>query len=232
MITGDQLLDVFAAYNSQIWPMQIVAYLVGITCLVLVIRKTRFFNQLVSVLLATLWLWVAFVFWLPSLLQGYTPAFVFIAIFLIQGLLILFNLVTSKLVFGVEKGIYTVIGWFFVLYSLLGYPLIGALLGRTYPHTPPFGLSPCPLVTFTFGLMLFTKPKAPKALLVLPFLYALTGFFWAAIGIIEDVGMLASGLFGGGSIWVRDSKPSTPQQLKPPIVSTEPGWSLNLKDDN
>lgn len=232
MITSDQLLDLYGAYNSQILPMQIVAYALGIACMILIFHNTRYSNQLICACLAFFWLWVAFVFWIPILLQRYTPAFVFSAIFLVQGLLFLHNLITSKLVFGLDKGIYTIIGGIFVLYALLGYPLIGAWLGHTYPHTPPFGLSPCPLVTFTFGMMLISKSKAPKSLLVFPFMFALTGIYWVANGLFEDVGMVASGLFGVAFIWVRDSKLPASQHLQPPYVSTEPGWSLNLRDDN
>ena len=231
MINGDQLIDVFAAYNSQIWPMQIVAYAFGIACLVLVFRKTRYSNQVISAVLAFFWLWVAFVFWLPSLLQGFTPALFFTIIFLIQGLLFLLNTIKPKLDFGMGKGIYPLGGWIFVLFALLGYPLIGALFGHTYPYMPPFGVSPCPLVTFTFGLTLLTKSKVPKALLVFPFLYALTGILWVAIGIIEDIGMIASGLFGLTLIWMRDSQSTSFQPLESPSVSNEGGWSLNLPDN-
>ena len=230
MITGDQLLDVFATYNSQIWPMQIVAYAFGIACLVLVFRKTGYSNQVISAFLAFFWLWVTFVFWLPSLLQGFTPALLLSALFLIQGMLFLLDLFKRKLIYGVKKDIYTLAGLFFVAYALLGYPLFGVLLGHTYPHMPPFGLSPCPLVTFTFGLMLLTEGKVPKALLVIPFIYALTGFLWVSIGIIEDTGMIASGLLGTALVWMRDSQATTVQQFESPSVSNEAGWSLNLPD--
>ena len=42
MITVEQLLEVFATYNPQIWPMQIVAYVLGIVCVYLAVRKTAF----------------------------------------------------------------------------------------------------------------------------------------------------------------------------------------------
>ena len=66
--TLEQLLDLFAVYNARIWPMQIVAYLLGIAGFVLAFRRGNLSNRLIPAILAFFWLWVAFVFWLPNAL--------------------------------------------------------------------------------------------------------------------------------------------------------------------
>jgi hypothetical protein len=224
-LTAEQLLGVFATYNAQIWPMQIVAYLLGLAGFALVFRKSNLSNRLISAILAFFWLWVAFAFWLPAGLQGFWPGYIFLAIFLIQGVLFLIQTVKPKLVFGYHSSLVSWAGIFFVLYALIGYPLFGAFIGHTYPRTPPFGLTPCPLVVFTFGLFLLTFQKVPKSLLVIPFFYALSGFYWVFIvGIPEDVGMILSGLLGAWLIWYRDSK-TTPV---PSSGLPKAGWSLDL----
>ena len=228
--TLEQLLDLFAVYNARIWPMQIVAYLLGVAGFVLAFRKSNLSNRLIPAILAFFWLWVAFVFWLPNALAGFAPGYLFAGIFLIQGLLFLVQGVRTKLVFGYQASLAAWLGIFFVLYALVGYPLFGVLIGHAYPHAPPFGLTPCPLITFSFGLFLMTSQKVPKALLIIPFCYALSGILWVSIGVLEDIGMVLSGLLGVGLIWARDAKAAAVHLSEASPASTDAGWSLDLVD--
>jgi len=228
--TAEQLLGVFAAYNAQIWPMQIAAYLLGIAGFVLAFGKSKFSNRLIPAILAFFWLWVGFAFWLPSAGQGFTPGYLFAAIFLVQGVLFLIQAVRPKLAFGFQANLASWAGIVFVLYALLGYPLFGFFIGHVYPTTPPFGLTPCPVVTYTFGLLLLTTKKVPRSLLIIPFFYALSGFLWVSIGIVEDIGMLLSGLVGLWLIWTRDARQAATPPLDRSLNASDPGWSLDLSD--
>ena len=223
MITVEQLLEVFAAYNPQIWPMQFVAYMLGLAAVYLALRKTPLSERGIPAILAFFWLWVALLFWLPSVLQGFTPGYFFVAIFLIQGLLFLNFAIRPRLHFRYQAGLQTWIGLGMVIYAMVGYPLVGLLVGHSYPRMPPFGLTPCPLVTFTFGLLLLSERKVPKVLLILPFFYSLSGFIWVSIGMWEDIGMILSGLVGTGWILYRDSRVPAESQVNG-------GWSLDIPD--
>ena len=55
-LTGEQLLGVFSDYNRMIWPMQIVAYLLGLIGLIFGIRKINLSNRLIPTILAFFWL--------------------------------------------------------------------------------------------------------------------------------------------------------------------------------
>lgn len=228
--TEEQLLGVFAAYNALIWPMQIVAYLLGIAGFALAFRKSKLSNRLIPAILGFFWLWVALMFWLPAGGQGFAPGYFFAGIFFIQGLLFAFQAWKPRLIFGYQANLSAWTGIFFVLYALVGYPLFGTLIGHIYPYASPFGLTPCPLVAFTFGLFLLTAGKVPKALLIIPFCYALSGFLWVSIGMVEDIGMILSGLVGIWLIWKRDARKVTVPPSKVPSASTEGGWSLDLTD--
>jgi hypothetical protein len=230
--TEEQLLVVFADYNAQIWPMQIVAYLLGIAGFVLAFRKSSLSNRLIPAILAFFWLWVAFMFWLPSAGQGFAPGYIFAGIFLIQGLLFLIQALRPKLVFGYQANPVAWAGIFFVLYALVGYPLFGMLIGHTYPYASPFGLTPCPLVAFTFGVLLLTVQRIPKALLIIPLFYAFSGFLWVSIGMTEDIGMILSGLVGIWLIWTRDAKAAASPLPEASPKSSEAGWSLDLTDED
>jgi len=228
-LTGEQLLGVFAEYNAMIWPMQIVAYLLGAVGLYLSIRKTSLSNRLVPAILAFFWLWVGLAFWFPSGQQGFAPAYLFAAIFLVQGVLFLIQAVRPKLAFGFQANLAAWVGILFVLYALVGYPLFGYFIGHVYPATPPFGLTPCPVVAYTFGLLLLATHKVPRSLLIIPFCYSLSGFLWVSIGIVEDIGMIASGLLGVGLIWIRDARQST-VHAEDTSASNPVGWSLDVID--
>lgn len=230
MITEEQLLEVFAAYNPMIWPMQIVAYLLGLSAVYLVVRKTTISNRAVPAVLAFFWLWVGLAFWLPSVFQGYMPGIFFTALFLIQGGLLAAFTIKPGLEFGFKRDACAWAGIFCLLYALVGYPLAGALIGHTYPYMSPFGLTPCPVVTFTFGLLLLSTSKIPKILLVIPFFYAMSGFLWISIGMWEDIGMLVSGLLGAGLLWYRDARrTATPSGARVPAPTIN-GWSLDLPE--
>lgn len=230
MITGEQLLQVFAAYNPQIWPMQFVAYLLGVAAVYFAVRKMAFSARGIPAILAFFWLWVGLLFWLPSVQQGFTPGILFVVVFLIQGVLFVWEAIRPRLNFEVSPGWITRVGWGVVLYALVGYPFVGALVGHVYPHMSPFGLTPCPVVTFTFGLLLWTRPKVPKALLIIPFLYALSGFIWISIGMWEDIGMVLSGILGMGFLWLRDAKSPDPESESTRSGAVQGGWSLDLPD--
>ena len=97
------------------------------------------------------------------------------------------------------------VGWAFVVYAMVVYPIIGALSGHGYPNSPAFGLVPCPTTIFTFGLLLWSDRKVPKYLLVLPFVWSLIGFTAAlTLGIREDYGLLVAGLVGTAMLIWRD----------------------------
>jgi hypothetical protein len=229
-ITEEQLLAVFAAYNEQIWPMQLVAYLLGFLGLFLAVRPTLFSSRLVPAILAFFWLWVAVFFWLPGARQGFVPGYLLAAVFATQGSLFLATALRSKLAFGSQANLTSWTGILIALYAMVGYPAAGLMANHIYPQAPPFGLTPCPLVTYTFGLLLLTQAKVPRILLILPLLYAISGLYWSTIGMVEDAGMALSGLLGVWLIRVRESKRAA---VQPSDFSSEPsdaGWSLDIPD--
>jgi hypothetical protein len=83
-----------------------------------------------------------------------------------------------------------------VLYALLICPLLGILAGHRYPATPTFG-APCPTTIFTLGLLFFLRPPFPRAVAVIPLLWAAVGSIAAfELGVVQDFGLLAAGMLG------------------------------------
>lgn len=198
------LLATFEKYNRDIWPMQIVAYLLGIVALFFAFRRTAYSNRLTTGILAFLWLWTGIGFFLFYFAKVYTPAYVFGGLFIIQAILFLADLNKPRLSYGFKADSFALVGLLFITYAMVGYPLVGYLIGHRYPQMPPFGLTPCPLVVFTFGLFLLTDRKVPVLYLIIPLLWAAGGILPVSVGIYEDIGLILSGIVGTILILYRD----------------------------
>jgi hypothetical protein len=205
-LTLPQLLATFEKYNLAIWPMQVLAYVLGLVALFFAIKPSRYSSRIITGILSFLWLWTGIVFFPLYFGPVYTPAYAFGLLFIVQGALFLVSVVKSRLSFAFEGDVYPIVGLLFIAYAMLGYPAVGYLLGHIYPRTPPFGLTPCPGTIFTFGLFLLTDKKVPKLFLVIPLLWALGGVMPVSVGILEDVGLITAGILGTAMIVYRDSK--------------------------
>jgi hypothetical protein len=120
----------------------------------------------------------------------------------------IFGVWRSELSFHFERTLHGYAGAVFLAYALVVYPVLGYLLGHSYPSSPTFG-APCPTTIFTFGMLLWTNKRVRLVVFAIPFLWSLFGFSAALkLGIYEDVGLLLAGLVGA-FLLVR-SKPTDP----------------------
>jgi hypothetical protein len=191
----EMLLGYFAVYNERIWPMQLLGYIVALLALVPLFRQGKAWNRVVTGVLALIWLWLGLVFWMPAAGEN-APLYVPTVLFIVQGVLFLIALARERIAYGrPERGVDMAIGLTFVTYALVGYPLVGLLVGHVYPYAvfPP--LFPCPFIIFFFGVLFFAE-RVPRHLLIIPALWAATGILWSYLGMVEDIGMLIAGLVG------------------------------------
>lgn len=198
--TLEQFLGVFARYNETIWPAPILLNALALASLMLAgysmaCRRLPRIDRLITGFLGLLWIWTGLVYHLLFFAPINPAARIFGALFLVQGLAFLVLAWRRPLVFRRTSRWRTALGAVILLYGLVLYPALGYLLGHRYPFAPTFG-APCPMVIFTFGLLLWTE-KVPRPLVIIPFLWSLLGFTAAlALGIREDVGLLISGIIG------------------------------------
>jgi len=205
-LTLPNILAAFEKYNVAIWPMQVLAYVLGLVALFFAIKPSRYSSRIIAAILAFLWLWTGIVFFPFYFALVYTPAYAFGVLFIIQGLLFLATVLKPRLSFGFKGDLYSIVGLLFIAYAMIGYPVVGYFLGHIYPQTPAFGLTPCPAAVFTFGLFLLTDKKVPKLFLIIPLLWALGGVLPVSVGILEDIGLIISGVLGTAMILYRDRK--------------------------
>jgi len=201
--TIDQFLAVFGDYNQSIWPWQIVLNALAVLLVVAVLKKWTFAARLILYSLSFLWLWMAFMYHYLFFSQINPISKVFSVLFIAQALIFSYLGYQKNLDLEIKLDYVGVIGSLLIVYALLAYPVLGYILGRSYPKAPTFGV-PCPTTIFTFGILLFSRQKIFWPLLVIPFIWSLVGFSAAwSLGMVEDYGLVISGLFWFGTQFVK-----------------------------
>ena len=174
--TPDQFHAVFVSYNQAIWPIQIAAYQLGGLAVALLFWKPQGADRVIAGILAAMWLWTGIAYHGLFFSAINTAAYLFAAMFVIQGgYLIYAGVYRGQIRFGLRSSPATWIGLVFVAYAAIVYPLIGVTTGHPYPAMPVFGVTPCPVTIFTFGLLLLAKPPLSRWLLAIPFVWSLIG---------------------------------------------------------
>ncbi len=193
----EQFLQIFEKYNQAIYPFQFVLILVAIAAVFLAASRKPFASRLISCLLGFLWLWTGIVYHLIFFTTISPPAYLFGTLFILQGLLFLYEGVArNRLSFRASRRFDGILGAVLIAYALVIYPLIGYALGRIFPSTPTFG-TPCPTTIFTFGLLLWADRKISLSLLIIPILWSIVGTSAALnFGVKEDFGLLIAATMG------------------------------------
>jgi len=174
--TRDLFVAVFAAYNEAMWPARVVAPLIGAGIAAQALRQARRGDRWSAAGLALMWLWTGVAYHGIYFSRINPLATAFGVLFVAQGLLLLRAAVQQdRLVFGSPGGPTAWLGWALVTYALVGYPLVGLMAGQSAAELPSFGITPCPVVLFTLGMLLLTTAPVPRALLAIPWLWSLIG---------------------------------------------------------
>jgi hypothetical protein len=203
--TVEQFLGVFARYNQAIWPTQVVAYLLGLAAVGLALRRQPYSDRAITAILALFWLFVGVVYH-ATFFRAINPiAVVFGALFVVQALVLVWSgLLHDRLAFAPDHGPRSLGGTVVVLYALVIYPLLGLAFGHVYPQAPVFGVAPCPMTIFTFGLLMWTDARMPKWVLIVPLLWSALGLSAATtLGVVEDLGLIAAALTAAGFLLTR-----------------------------
>ena len=191
----EQFFQVFEMYNRAVFPTQAVLVVMALVMAILATRPFPLSSKIISLFLAFLWLWMGIVYHLLFFSKINPGAFVFAAFFTVQGLMFFHQgVVHSRLAFRAGRDIYGTVGFLFILYALVVYPILGYARGGAYPFMPTFGL-PCPTSIFTFGILLLTAKRPSPLLLIIPFLWSLVGTYAGLdFGIGEDLGLPVAGI--------------------------------------
>jgi hypothetical protein len=191
----EEFVALFAKYNDAVWPVQVLAYLLGLAMVAMVLRPSRAGDRAVAAGLAAMWLWTGVAYQWLQFSTINPAAYGFAMLFVLQGVLFSVAAARGTLSFGTPARQMAWAGLAFVVYAMLLYPLVGLLSGHRYPALPMFGIAPCPVVIFTFGMLMMASAPVSRWLLVVPLVWSLVGGSAAALlGVPQDWFLLFSGL--------------------------------------
>jgi len=202
--TREQFFAVFADYNRAVWPAQVLAYLLALAALGLLLRRPPAAERVMPSLLAMMWGWTGIAYHALFFAAINPAARAFAALFVLQALLFAQVALQGGMRFAGRRGARAAWGWLLVAYAAVAYPLLGMATGHAWPGLPMFGVTPCPLVLFSFGVLLLAQPPLPRRLLVVPLLWALVGGSAAfLLGVPQDWPLLIGGLVVVPLLWRR-----------------------------
>jgi hypothetical protein len=193
--TTEQFYAVFTAYNGAVWPASIAAYVLGAAAVVLAIRGGSVSSRIVAAILALMWAWTGIAYHMGFFSAINRAAWIFGALFAAQALLLLYcGTYRNRIALGAPLNLRSGAGYLLIFYATIAYPLIGLALGHDYMALPQFGVTPCPVALFTFGLILLAPGPIPWPVLVIPVLWSLIGGSAAVLlNVPQDWVLLASG---------------------------------------
>jgi hypothetical protein len=204
--TPEQFLDIFVSYNDAIWPLQIAAYFLGISAVAMVLRPAPASDRAILAILAAMWLWTGLAYHASFFATINTAAYVFAVLFIAQAAYLAFAAWKPPVRFEFDGGLAAWMGLALVVYAAVLYPLIGLWLGHAVRELPMFGVTPCPVTIFTFGLFLLTTSRLPRGLIAIPFVWSLIGGSAAILlNVPQDWLLLASGFISIPLIVMRDA---------------------------
>ena len=207
--TPEQFLGVFVNYNDAIWPIQIAAYVLGAISIASLFRRTRAADRVIAGILAAMWLWTGVAYHALSFSVINKAAYIFAALFIVEGCYLVYaGVYRDQIRFGLRPLLATAVGISLMAYTAIAYPLIGVATGHRYPEMPMFGVTPCPVTIFTFGMLLLTLRPVPSWLFVIPFVWSLIGGSAAILlNVPQDWLLLVSGFIASPLMFFRDRQP-------------------------
>jgi len=143
----------FELYNSEIWPGQVLALLVGLAMLALLGNRGPWQGRVISVALAAAWLWVAWAYHYARYATINWAAVYFAAAFALEAFLLLVLGVGRGLDLQAKAGWNGRAGVGLVVFALVLQPLIGPLVGRSWSQVEIFAIAPDPTVVATLGVV-------------------------------------------------------------------------------
>jgi hypothetical protein len=190
-----QFFAVFADYNAAIWPLQIVAYAMGILAVIALWSREPSAKPMILVVLALLWAVNGIGYHALFFAKINPIAEVFAALFVLQALLfVACALRQNDFYFELRHDFRSAIGLSFIVYALLIYELIGYWAGHGLMAGPLFGVSPCPTTIFTIGLLLLARGRSVIWLAIIPLLWSLIGLSAASqFDVQEDLALPIAG---------------------------------------
>ncbi len=191
--THEQFLEVFGAYNRALWPAALLLWLLSVGALVATLLRGAAASRYCVALLSVHWAWAGVAYHLVMFRSINPAATLFGALFVLESALLAWRGWSGRLQLAAPSSAWGRVGVAVIAYGLL-YPVLGLLLGLSYPRYPSFGV-PCPTTIVTVGFLLLGSRHEARWLGVIPLAWSVVGGSAAiAMSVRADFGLMVAGV--------------------------------------
>lgn len=174
----------FELYNADLWPAPLLTLGLGVGCWIALWQERAWAQRTAAALLAIAWIWIAWAFHWQRFASVNWAATWYAAAFAIEGLMLAaWAVVGAPTRPSPRRDGRRRIGLALWALALGVHPVIGVLLGRSWPQAEIFGLAPDPTVLTSLGFLLLVTPArgpGPAALAWLAWLLWPIPLLWCA----------------------------------------------------
>ena len=184
---AEALISAVGSYHRHHPLVAILALAVSVLALVLALRGTAQGRRVVPFLLAACWLWIGAAWHIGTFAQLNFAAPAYGALFLLQGVILLWLGVRRRLELARPRGWPGAAGCILALVAIIAMPLVDHLQGWPWSSVRLAGMDPCPTAVLTLGILLLAQPPRPSTMAI-PALWTLIAAFtgWV-LGIAPDM---------------------------------------------
>lgn len=162
----------FELYNHAIWPLHLIAIVFSLVIIYALWKKPAWAGRLNAVLLTVSWVWVAWAFLFERFYQIHVVANWYALGFVLQaGLIIWYGVIKNQFALFVQSQPRINIGLVLLFISLIIYPFIAFITGRSWLQFEMFSLTPDPTVLATLAILYLCKVSS--VLYVVPIIWLL-----------------------------------------------------------
>jgi hypothetical protein len=203
-----EFLQVFAAYNTAIWPMQVAAAVLGAVAIVLLFLRHAWADRSISAILFLFWGGMAIGYHWTYFSTINDAAYLFGGLFLLAAVIFLVEgVIRGRVHYTAAADARGLLAAALIVYSFVVYPLVGLFATHPYPETPLFGVAPCPTTIFSLGFLVIAQHPKPVLLAAIPLLWSLVGGSAAfLLGVFQDLGLLAAAALWLAIVAIRPSR--------------------------
>src|SRR5688500_5228850 len=131
--TVEQFFEIFARYNTAIWPVQWLLAALAILAVAVATSAHVFQIRLAFMIVAGLWFWTGAGYHFAFFTRINPAAWLFGSLAIIQSLLLLWAARKQRAPLRPRTGLEISVAATLIFYALIAYPLIGLASGHHYP---------------------------------------------------------------------------------------------------
>ena len=200
-MSAEEFWGVIGAYGAQIWPAQLVFFVIAIVLIAwLFLKPGRLPNLMVKLYFVLSFDWIGIVFFMLfySGNSGRVSSYFLGSLFVIAALLFAVDIYRQKMLFRLPEAIWQ--RWATLILTLMAfcYPLFSIASGHYFPRSLFPGTLPCPTAALALVLLTTALPRVDKIIYFILLFYAIPFPPFVQIpryGVYEDIIMLGIGIY-------------------------------------